>query len=73
MAATHSNEIHVSNEDEFNETNKNVPLNITQKKKITIEVDEDDPCLKDKKQEAEIAAAARVPGSDPRQVCRSAR
>lgn len=38
----------------------------TKKKKVTIEVDEDDPCLKDKGKEEVILRMTRTPGTDPR-------
>ncbi|XP_076224891.1 uncharacterized protein LOC143174659 isoform X2 [Nomia melanderi] len=38
----------------------------TKKKKVTIEVDEDDPCLKDKEKQEIIPQMTRAPGADPR-------
>ncbi|XP_076236286.1 cytochrome c oxidase subunit 6B2 [Calliopsis andreniformis] len=47
-----------------NDTRKEGTIsNTSRKKKITIEVDEDDPCLK---QEEERKEKARFPGKDPR-------
>ncbi|XP_076375715.1 uncharacterized protein LOC143258952 [Megalopta genalis] len=36
------------------------------KRKITIQVDEDDPCLKEREKEEETVRKINIPGSDPR-------